>query len=89
MPVKKISGDEYVDVNNSSVNNRLPETWLYDIETKAGDVVYITNESSTSGIDQTLTDNGSNGSIYDISGRKVDSPERGIFIKTARLLLKR
>lgn len=89
MPVKKISGDEYVDVDNSSVNNRLPETWLYDIETKAGDVVYITNENSASGIDQTLTDNGSNGSIYDISGRKVDSPERGIFIKNGKAFIKK
>lgn len=89
MPVKKISGNEYVDVDNSSVNNRLPETWLYDIETKAGDVVYITNENSASGIDQTLTDNGSNGSIYDISGRKVDSPERGIFIKNGKAFIKK
>lgn len=36
-----------------------------------------------------LTDNGSNGSIYDISGRKVDSPERGIFIKNGKAFIKK
>lgn len=93
MPTTITTRDGYADVDDQMYDEILsedglrPETNLYDIETKPGDVVEITNADVPSGITSVTIGSTGKQPVYDLSGRRVDENTRGVLVKKGKAFM--
>lgn len=84
MPVTVKSGSKYIDADNSSINNKLPDTYLYDVETKAGDLIIIKAENTSTAVTTAVDTSVPSSAVYDISGRRIHSKIVGVYIRNGK-----
>ena len=59
----------------------------YLLSDAEGTTLGVTDKEEATGIKTIATDSRNNGQIYDLSGRKVQKPTRGIYIQNGRKLI--
>ncbi len=80
-------------VNPSKIpDTNLPTTYLYDIPTKAGDVIILIDKDETSGISSAVMpeeNTSANGAIYSTDGKHITAAHRGIQISKGVKLMRK